>query len=264
MSFIINPYVWGASNTTRTQAFVDASGLSDSTIIDALNVFDQALIDNSLESKIQCFYPFVGGTASLHKWNFMDARDLDAAFRLTFSGGITHSATGALPNGINGWAQTYYQMNVDASQNDISFGFYSGIDVNSGIYDMGTYTGTNYTVIRPRFGGNGVRVIVNNSSADILDIANADARGFWMANRTSSTEFKIYKNGSEFGQKTSNSVALSALTMYLFAVNGGGASSAYADREHRGTFIGKGLTGGEQTTLYNMIQTFNTSLSRNV
>lgn len=41
-------------------------------------------------------YGFVGGTAASHKFNWKDLRDVDAAFRLVYSGAITHSATGVL------------------------------------------------------------------------------------------------------------------------------------------------------------------------
>ena len=53
-------------------------------------------------------YGFVGGTADSHKWNWKDLRDVDSAFRLTYSGGITHSALGMQGNGSNGYANTYY------------------------------------------------------------------------------------------------------------------------------------------------------------
>jgi hypothetical protein len=52
---------------------------------------------------MKALYPFVGGTAAKHKFNFMDARDLDAAFRLVFSGGVTHSTNGVQFGGVNGW-----------------------------------------------------------------------------------------------------------------------------------------------------------------
>ena len=77
--------------TARTSAFAAATGITDTTILNALNTFDTGLISNGLDTKMKALYPFVGGTANTHKFNFMDARDTDAAFRLQFNGGYIHS-----------------------------------------------------------------------------------------------------------------------------------------------------------------------------
>ena len=78
-----------SSYTARTLAFLAATGITDTTISNALNTMDIALIANGLDTKMKALYPFVGGTASTHKFNFMNAADTDAAFRLTFAGGGT-------------------------------------------------------------------------------------------------------------------------------------------------------------------------------
>ena len=107
---IINPYLVQPSNAygTLTTAWIAATGETDLTILGALNTLETDLTTYGLTSKMKALYPFVGGTAAKHKFNFMDARDLDAAFRLTFSGGWTHSSNGALPNGTNGYANSYF------------------------------------------------------------------------------------------------------------------------------------------------------------
>jgi hypothetical protein len=62
----------------------------------------------------RCNLPVCWGTASQHKWNLKDPRDLDAAYRLQFNGGMTHSANGILFNGTNGWADTSgYNFSID-------------------------------------------------------------------------------------------------------------------------------------------------------
>ena len=81
-----------------TTAWIAATGETDTTIISALNTLETDLTTYGLTAKIKALYPMVGGTAAKHKFNFMDARDTDAAYRLTFNGGWTHSSTGALPN----------------------------------------------------------------------------------------------------------------------------------------------------------------------
>ena len=132
-----------SSYTARTTAFIAATGISDTTIINALNTMDLSLISNGLDTKMKALYPFVGGTASTHKYNFMDARDLDAAFRLTFSGGWTHSSTGAKPNGTNAYADTYLQPSVSLSQNSTHLSYYSrtNLSLDYGV-PIGSYDNT--------------------------------------------------------------------------------------------------------------------------
>lgn len=52
-------------------------------------------------------YLMLGGTASTHRWNAKDLRDLDAAFRLGYQGGINHSANGMQGDGATGAANTF-------------------------------------------------------------------------------------------------------------------------------------------------------------
>ena len=113
---IINSFLFAPSYTARTTAFATATAITDTTILNALNTFDLGLISNGVDTKMKAVYPFVGGTSTTHKYNFMDARDLDAAFRLQFSGGWVHSANGALPNGTNALANTYLIPNVNLTE----------------------------------------------------------------------------------------------------------------------------------------------------
>ncbi len=53
---------------------------------DSINTLVEALKSASIWTKIKAIYPMIGGVASSHKYNLKDPRDLDAAFRLTFSG----------------------------------------------------------------------------------------------------------------------------------------------------------------------------------
>ena len=86
------------------QAFITAAAITDPTQQAAINTLVLDLKGYSIWSKFKAIYPIVGGTASSHKYNLKDPRDLDAAFRLTFATGWTHSANGMLPNGTTAFA----------------------------------------------------------------------------------------------------------------------------------------------------------------
>lgn len=55
---------------------------------------------------ILALWGMVGGTAASHKWNWVDMRNLSAAFVLNYVGGITHNNLGFTANGSNGYADT--------------------------------------------------------------------------------------------------------------------------------------------------------------
>jgi hypothetical protein len=108
----------GGSVDPDAQAFITAAGITDPTQQSAINTLVVGLKDDGLWTNMQALYPFVGGTATQHKYNLKDPRDLDAAYRLSFSGGWTHNADGITGNGVNTYADTFYN-----SPN--SFGVYS-------------------------------------------------------------------------------------------------------------------------------------------
>jgi len=92
-------------------AFVSATGITDNTQKSAVNTLVTSLKGYSIWTKLNAIYPFIGGTASTHKWNLKDPRDLDAAYRLSFTGGWTHNANGITGNGTNAYADTFYAAN---------------------------------------------------------------------------------------------------------------------------------------------------------
>jgi hypothetical protein len=109
----------GASYTPRTTAFGIATGISDNTILNALNDFDLGLISNSLDSKIKALYPFVGGASSPHSYNFIDT----SLYQITWSGGVVHDTNGITGNGTNAYGNTNFNDNLLTDY--ISFGVYS-------------------------------------------------------------------------------------------------------------------------------------------
>jgi hypothetical protein len=108
--YLINSYKFGGGAPPPidpdAQAFLTAAAITDPTITSAIDTLVVQLKADGIWTKMKALYPFVGGTASTHKYNLKDPQDLDASFRLVFNGGWTHSANGALPNGTNGFADT--------------------------------------------------------------------------------------------------------------------------------------------------------------
>lgn len=267
--------VASSGNQPYTAAFLTATSIADATIISALNQLEidltaAGLIDysNPSTNKFNALYPMVGGTASTHKYNFLDAQDTDGAFRLTFNGGLTHSSTGILPNGTNGYADTHLSPSGDFTVNDTHLSFYSRTnDTGNGGSEFSVYDGSGYLWgLSILYSGIGtISDMYYGSGANRLVVSNSDSRGFYTGSRTSSTAHATYKNGSSVGSESNtNVISLQSANLYLFAINLGGTAILPSTKECAFASAGVGLDSTENTDFYNAVQDFQTTLSRQV
>jgi hypothetical protein len=245
--------------TTRTTAFATATGITDTTILNALNTFDAGLISNGLDTKMKALYPFVGGTANTHKYNFMDARDVDAAFRLQFNGGWIHSYTGAKPNGINTYANTFLNASSNLSRNSTHISTYIRTNNISGAISISAdmLSGSALNLFPNYVGSSYFRI---NASGSGAISTGGNSLGLFLGNRISSGETRNYKNSNQYIQ-SSSSVGLPNSNIWI-------ASSPdnpiYYGNEIAFSSIGSGLTDGEAVIFYNLVQAMQTTLSRQV
>ena len=241
-----------------TTAWIVATSETDTTILNALNTFEAGLIANSLTGKFNALYPFVGGTSGKHAFNFMNT----AQFQLSFVGGWTHSANGALPNGTNAHADTTLVPSTTLSLNNTHLSVYTRTNTNVGVdIGVGQSVPTRNNFLATRITGSAFATInqINNSS-----VATADSLGHFVGSRTGATAIDIYKNGSSILAATEVSTILPSVSIYLGARRFNATLDSRAARQLAFATIGSGLTAGEISTLYTLIQAFQTSLSRNV
>ena len=251
---------------TLTTAWIAATGETDTTILGALNTLESDLTTYGLTSKMKALYPFVGGTAAKHKFNFMDARDLDAAFRLTFNGGWTHSSTGALPNGTNGYADTYYNLSTQSTTSNLSAGFYSRVNSTVAGADFGgANSSDNGTQLFLKYTNDITYWSVNDYSTAGASNIISDTRGFFVMNKVSLSEKRIYKNGTQIHTAVPiNNTAPNANIIIGARKLGADAVNLFSNREHSFTYFGDTLTDTEVANFYTAVQAFQTTLSRNV
>ncbi len=257
---IINPYSFGsaAGYNPLTTAWIAATGETDTNILNALNTFEAGLISNSLTGKFNALYPFVGGTSGKHAFNFIDT----AQFQLSFVGGWTHSSGGALPNGTNAHADTTLVPLTTLSLNNTHLSVYTRTNTNVGVdIGVGQSVPTRNMFLATRLGGSALATInqINNSS-----VVTADSLGHFVGSRTGATTIDLYKNGSSILASTEVSNILPSVSIYLGARRYNSTLDNRAARQLAFATIGSGLTAGEISTLYTLIQTMQTSLSRNV
>lgn len=247
--------------TTRTTAFATATGITDTTILGALNTFDLGLISNSLDTKMKALYPMVGGTSTTCKYNFMNAVDSNSAFRLQFNGGWTFASTGAKPNGSNAYADTFYnQLAQGDNVNSGHLSYYSRTNSNGTEVEIGASGGAN-TLLEIRTSG--ITYPFINQGGSTTTFTDADSLGFYVANRTGASVLNAWKGGVKKVSGTNASTLCSNYSIFIGAFDSGFAQY-YSTKECAFSSIGSGLTDGEATTFYNLIQAMQTTLARNV
>jgi len=255
-------FYFNRNYSNETNAFIFNGGITDATQISAVNTLVTTLKTAGVWTKMKAVYPMVGGTANSHKFNLVNPVDTDAAYRLVFNGGWTHSSSGALPNGSNAYGDTFLIPSTALSQNNSHISVYSRTNVDSA-YTIGTNSGapnfTNAIGIYPK-SSNSFWAAVNQGS--FYSISNTDAKGFFLAKRTLSTTFVMQKNSTQTSVNF-NSSGLSTFKITLGALNSGG-SFFYGSNEIAFATIGDGLTDAEATTFYNAVQAFQTTLNRQV
>jgi hypothetical protein len=248
------------------QAFITAAAITDPTQQAAINTLVVDLKGYSIWTKMKALYPFVGGTASQHKFNLKNPLDTNAAFRLVFNGGWTHSSTGALPNGTNAYANTFLIPSTSLTVDSHSLSYYSRSNIlesnkqpigasNSG-YDpmmsLGVYNQTYYYA--PNFG------------ASAPTYTETTGLGLFTGTRTAINNAKIYRNGVIRNANTTNRIT-ATLPIYAFAIGClsiSGTFEGYTAKQCAFASIGDGLTDTEAANFYTAVQAFQTTLGRQV
>lgn len=257
----------GGALDPDAQAFITAAAITDPIEQSAVNQLVVDMKDAAIWTKMKAVYPFVGGTATSHKWNLVNPVDSDAAFRLVFNGGWTHSATGALPNGTNGWAETHFNIGTNFTNvNKGSAGGYWRTIIPNGNY----FFGLNVAV-----GGNNSRFWIRTSSGTkdhyaggttlLRESSVTDYSGFSaMSRRATSDMFAIKRDGTYITLTTNVTTAFSNATLPLAALNASGSITNYSNSEISLMYISDDITQAEMTSLRTAVDTFQTTLSRNV
>lgn len=258
---IINPYLVqpSVSYGTLTTAWIAATGETDLTILGALNTLESDLTTYGLTAKMKALYPMVGGTAGKHSYNFINT----AAYQITWNGGLTHSSTGVLPNGTNGWGNLNFPLYASGgtglTPQDNHISFYSRTNL-AGKEDIWLSTNGNfYLGIITKYDVNNNAYYGNNST--VYNVANSDARGFYTG-KSLGTTAKLFRNGSSIVTGTASGTSYAGSFMNNQGLFLG--SNGYGNKECALASIGLGLSDTESANFYTAVQTYQTALSRNV
>ncbi len=211
--------------------------------------------------KFPAIYPYLGGTSSTNKFNLKDPRDADAAFRLVFSGGFTHSGAGCAGNGTNGYANTKLIPNTSLSLNDTSMNNYVNSSMVSSVgYVMGIFRAGKYLYIRRGTSPGGLDNGVN-SVAIAVGVTYTGGRMVSLS-RAAAANFKRFETGNADATITNASGILSTEEFYLFGLNENGSPNSYNGFTHAWDSIGASISSAEFLILDSIVNDFQTNLNR--
>jgi hypothetical protein len=253
-----------SSTDADAQAFITAASITDPTQQAAINQLVVSLKGYSLWTKMKAVYPFVGGTSTTHKWNLKNPLDTDAAFRMTFHGGVTHSSNG-ITFATNGYADTKWLPSANSTTSNVSGGAYSRTNLTADYALLGSLGFSfNGLLITPKSASGITYYGANNYIVDGSGNFVTDTRGLFHVNRDSSTVSRLYRNGTSISTTTPSISEAPIYAVYLGARNKTGTAESYFNGNLAFAFLGDTLNSTEATNLYTAVQAFQTTLGRNV
>lgn len=252
-----------ASATTwesEVQAYITAFSISDTTEINATDVFIKGLKSNSIYTKI-VFLNLRSPTSQ--------AAALGDFISLTSSTAVnspTWGANGFTYDGVTNYLNSGFNPSTNGviTLNSCSIGFY----VRSGTAAIKILAGCNNSV-----NGNPIRIALSTTTNFQMRCTSNGAgaigngtigafTGLFSGSRVSSTDIRVFQNGAQIGSTavTANANVLCNLNMYVGTNNNNGAASSFIAAQECFFYVAIGLTTSEMATLYTLTQTLQTNI----
>ena len=256
-------------------AYINAS--SNTLFQDVIDDAFKGLKTQGLYNKIQAFYPFLGTTQAQHKWNGKNPLDTNAAFRLQFFGGGTHSNLGYQCNGTNAYANTFFVPSLNTTVANSGITLVSGTN-NSAPTNNTLDFGAEQTTPFPAFGlslrrRNGtvmsddlvghIGTYVNTSQNGLIRITDSDIKGVTTVVSIGLSNRKLFQNKTLLISDTKTTTSqLPSIPAYIGCLNNQGSPFGYSNQRIQFTAIHEGLTDAEVVALHTIIDNFETAIGR--
>ena len=238
--------------------FINAANIGDNTQKTAINQLVLDLKNAGIWTKMTAVYPFIGGNAFAHKFNLKDPRDLDAAFRISWTGSVTHNSNGITGNASNAFGNTNINPSASLIYNSTHLSYYERTVVGTN-RAMGSQNGTDELILC-NIGGMLGRMYSSNSQVS----TPANGTGSLIISRTNSNTMKGYYNSNLIVSSSSTtSGSLPPFPIYVLGFDNSGSVTA-ASSNLAFVSVGSGLTDTEAIALGNATKNFQTTLGRNV
>lgn len=240
-------------------AFLSATGISDTTTVNAITTLVASLKSNSLWTSALALYPMVGGTSTTCSFNLKNP----AQFQLTYTGAPSFAANGMTPStgnygdtGLNDSLLTF---------NDSCFGYYSRTSNTTDGADMGVSDSTNPLQELNCYNGGSPFIGFMASGSLVAAVGLNLTNGLFEAvSDNISGTVKLYRNGAIPAGSTAAVASVNTKVNLSFLVGYARASVGSGSKQCAWAHIYNASLVASRATLYTIIQTFQTSLSRQV
>lgn len=247
----------GSGYDADTQAFLTATGIIDPTISGAVDTLVLSLKSNSIWSKLFAIYPFVGASATAHKFNLKDPRDLDAAFRIDWNGSITHDNTGVTPDGSSGYGDSNFTPSVDVPANQGSMGIWVDAGTGHSYLDIGSSEGgATLNELVPHWVDNNFYASITGDQG--FNSYLGGGQTLYQVVRTSSTNCFFQDTTTRYSYTASYSPP--TIHNYIGAGNNSGTPSFFSARTFKFAYFGGSLTTTDADNLYTAVAAFQAAL----
>ena len=242
------------------QAFFDrvtaAEGSLSATEQDAVNTLVVQMKADGIWTKMKAIYPMVGASAAACAQNLKSS-----SFTGSFSSGGTFTSNGYTTNNVS-YMDTNLLPSTALTLNSSHLSFYSRTLSNGTEVEIGNDSAAGGSLIEIRTSGTTYYRI--NSGGTYISSIDSDSRAFYIANRTASNVINGWRNSTKVATGTVSSSGLPTNNIFLGAWNDNNIPKYYTTKECAFASIGDGLTDDEAGYLYNAVQAFNTTLSREI
>jgi hypothetical protein len=240
-----------------------ATGVSDFLTTTEKNAVENLVLQLKADliwTNLVAIYPMVGGgTGTLaQKQAACEQNLVSASFTGTFSSGWTFASTGVTGNGSSTFFNTTFNPAVNASLTGLSFGGYLRLNLSTPVQVDG--------IGLPGFAQHNF-ISANMFSGEIGNIisysGNPSQRMF-VHRRTSATFSESYRDGISLGTNTGTALTVPNTNFFIGARSDSGTPILFTSQEYAFYFFGLSLTNQNALDLTTAVNTFQTTLSRNV
>jgi hypothetical protein len=237
---------------------------------DAVNDLVVGLKADSLWTKMDSIYPFVGSDADACKYNLKDPQDTNAAYRITWYGTNTFNSDGVTCGTTNNdFGQTYNEPGDYGPTNGTHLAVWCNNVNNVRGYDLGAFRGSggdrdDWALIISY--GNSTQYACFNALNYTTD-SHTPAENFYMSNNLSNTT-EVWRGTTleaSSAQTIDTSLSWGSNTIALGGSYRGAGTSVSDGQSGRGyalATVGQGFTSTEAGNFYTRANTFVTDLSR--
>jgi hypothetical protein len=248
------------------QAYIDrvytAGGTLTNTEANAVNQLTIDMKAAGIWTAMKAVYPMVGSSAAACAQNLKSS-----SFTGTFTSGWTFASTGVTPNGTSAYMDSNLNPNtVGISASSMHISNYLRTNSNGVFCDMGGYSGnpSDYQVsLYSRL----TDICYNDLGAQSQTrqtYSNTDSIGYYINTRTANNVFKMFKSNTLKATNTATNTSTILSTNIFLGANNQAGATQFSPRQNAFASIGDGLTDTQAADFYTCVQTFQTTLGRQV